>query len=86
MTWQYGLLSRLVKIYSFMKEIKVYIRVSYIVLLFVTTRNDNFIKEIKHVIRAFIAWCMDTGENRGKVCQNSRAGENTRLLHTKYIC
>ena len=33
-----------VKIYSFMKKIKVYICASYIVFLFVTTENTDFIK------------------------------------------
>ena len=33
-----------------------YIRASYIVFLFVKAKNNNFIKEIKHVIRSFIAW------------------------------
>ena len=47
---------QVVRIYSFMKEIKVYIRASYISFLFVKTENNNFIKEIKHVLRAFIAW------------------------------
>ena len=45
-----------VKIYSFMKKIKVYIRASYIVFLFVRTENNNFIKKIKRFLRAFIAW------------------------------
>ena len=31
------------------------VRASYIVFLFVKTENNNFIKEIKHVIRASIA-------------------------------
>ena len=29
---------------------------AYIVFLFVTTKNNNFLKEIRHVLRAFIAW------------------------------
>ena len=37
-----------VRIYSFMKEIKVQIRASYIVFLLANTEN-NFIKEITHV-------------------------------------
>ena len=45
---------QVLRIYSFMKEITVYIRASYIVFLFVKTKN-NFIKEIKHVLRAFMA-------------------------------
>ena len=45
---------QVVKIYSFMKEIKVSLRASYIIFLFVKTKN-NFIKEVKHVLRAFIA-------------------------------
>ena len=32
------------------------VRASYIVFLFVKTENYNFIKEIKYVFRAFIAW------------------------------
>ena len=43
-----------VRIYSFMKEIKVYTHASYIVSLFVKTENNNFIKEIKHALRALI--------------------------------
>ena len=31
------------------------VRASYIVFLFVNYENNNFIKEIKHVVRAFIA-------------------------------
>ena len=46
---------QVVRIYSFMKKIEVYICASYIVFLFVKTENTNFIKEIKHVLRAFIA-------------------------------
>ena len=54
---QYGwLFFQVVRIYSFMNEIKVCIRASYIVFLNVKTENINFIKEIKHVFRAFIAW------------------------------
>ena len=34
---------QVVRIYSFMKKIKVYIRASYIVFLFVKTENNNFI-------------------------------------------
>ena len=41
---------------SFMKEIKVWIRASYMVFLCVKTENNNFLKEIKHVICAIIAW------------------------------
>ena len=47
---------QVVKIYSFMKEIKVYIRALHIVFLFFKKKNNNFIKEIKHVVRASIAW------------------------------
>ena len=43
---------QVVRIYSFMKEIKVFIRASYIIFFYV----NNFIKEIKHVLRAFITW------------------------------
>ena len=46
---------QVVRICSFMKEIKVFIRASYIVFVFVKMENSN-IKEIKHVLRAFIAW------------------------------
>ena len=47
---------QVMRIYGFMKEIKVYIRDSYIVFLFVKTENDNFINEIEYVLRAFIVW------------------------------
>ena len=54
---QYGWLClQVVRIYSFVKEIKLYIRASYIFFLFVKTENNNFIKKIKHVISAFIDW------------------------------
>ena len=42
--------------YSFMKEITVYIHASYIVFFFVTMKTNDFIKEIKHVLRVFRAW------------------------------
>ena len=45
---------QVVRIYSLMKEIKVYIRALYIVFLVVKTENNNFKKEIKYVLRAFI--------------------------------
>ena len=44
------------RIYNFMEEIKLYKRASFIVVLFVKLETNNFIKEIKHVLRAFIAW------------------------------
>ena len=50
-----GLL-QVVRIYNFMKEMTLYSRASYIVFFFAKTENNNFIKEIKHVLRAFIAW------------------------------
>ena len=37
-----------------------------IVFLSVKTENNNFIKEIKHVVRVFYP-----GKNLGKVCENS---------------
>ena len=46
---------QVVRIYSFTKEIKFYTRASYIVFLFVKSEN-NFIKQIKYVLRDFIAW------------------------------
>ena len=55
MTWAICLAaSNVLRVNSFGNEIEVYICTSYIVFLFVTTKN-NFINEIKHVIRAFIA-------------------------------
>ena len=57
-----------------MKEIKLYIRASYIVFFFVKKKNDNLIKEIKHVLREFIAW-----RKPEKVCENFRAGKNPQL-------
>ena len=53
---KYGWLSLVVRNYSFMTEIKIYIRASYIVFLFTKTENNNFVKEIKHVLCAFLAW------------------------------
>ena len=47
---------QVVRIYSLMKEIKVYIRASYIISLFVKIKNNNFIKEIEHGLCTFIAW------------------------------
>ena len=47
---------QVVKIFSFMKKIKVYKRASYIAFLLVTTKINNFIKEIKDFLRAFTAW------------------------------
>ena len=46
---------QVVRIHSLMKEIKVYIPALYIVFLFVKMETNNFIKEIKHVLCAFIA-------------------------------
>ena len=55
--YQYGwLYFQVVRSYTFMKEINVYIRALHIVFLFVKTENYDFIREIKHVIRSFIAW------------------------------
>ena len=45
---------QVVIIYSFTKEIKLNIRASYIVFLLVKSKTNNFIKKIKHVLRAFI--------------------------------
>ena len=44
------------KNYCSMKELKIYIRPSCIVFLFAKTENNNFRKEMKHVLRVFIAW------------------------------
>ena len=43
------------RIYSFMRETKVFILPSYIAFLFVKMENNSFVKEIKHFLRAFIA-------------------------------
>ena len=63
-----------VRIYSFVDEIKVYLHASYIVFLFVKTENNIFKKEIKHVLRAFIAWW----KPQQSLWEFSRAGENLR--------
>ena len=47
---------QVVRIYSFMKEIKLYKRASYIDFLVVKSETNNFMKEIKHVLCAFITW------------------------------
>ena len=41
---------------TFVLSILVYIWASYIVFFFVKMENNNSIKEIKHVLLAFIAW------------------------------
>ena len=57
------------------------VRASYIVFLFVKTENNNFIKEIKHVLPP------KSVENLSKVCENSRAGKSLRLrLGFSLIC
>ena len=43
----------------------------YTVFLFVKIENSNFIKEIKHVLRAFVAWW--------KSCENFLTGKNSKL-------
>ena len=45
---------QVVRIYIFMKEIKVYIYTSHIVIFF-KTGNNNFINKIKYALYAFIA-------------------------------
>ena len=45
---------QVVRTYSFVKGIKLYIHASYIVVLFIKLEN-NFIKEIKRVLGTFIA-------------------------------
>ena len=57
-----------------MKESYVYIHASYIVFLIVKTENNNFIKKQNK-----LPVPSRPGENLGKVCENSWAGENPRL-------
>ena len=74
---------QVVRIYSFKKEIKVFISASYFVFLIVKKENNSFIKEIKHILRTFL----EPGENFRKVCEKSGAGENLRLrLGFSLIC
>ena len=47
---------QVVRIYNFMKEIKVYIRASYIVFLLLPTDEKKIIKVINHVLFVSIAW------------------------------
>ena len=47
---------QVMRIYNFVEEIKLYIHTSFIIFPLVLSENNNFIKEIKHVLRAFIAW------------------------------
>ena len=64
------------------KKWKFTLRASYIIFLFVKLENNDFIKEIKHALRAFIGWW-----KLGKVCENSRVCENPRLcLGFSLIC
>ena len=57
---------QVVRIYSYMKEIKLDTCAMYVVFFFVKTENNFIKKQIIHVLRGFIV----------KVCENSRAGEN----------
>ena len=52
----FEIILKFINISRFMKEIKIYTCDSYIVFLFVNNENYNFIKELKLVFRAFIAW------------------------------
>ena len=45
-----------VRIYRLMKEMKLYERALYIVFYLIKSETNNNIKEIKHVLSAFIAW------------------------------
>ena len=65
---------QVVRIYSFKKEIKVNLRASYIVFLFVKNEN-NFIKQPNMLSKP-----SQPGQKLDKICANSRAGENPRLL------
>ena len=47
---------KFVRIYNFLKEIKLNKRVSYNVFLFVSTENNSFRKKIQNVLRAYIVW------------------------------
>ena len=62
---------RVLRIYSFMKEIKLYKRVSYIVFLFVKTGNNSFIKKNKS--------CYPCLHSLVKTSAKFWAGENLRL-------
>ena len=42
--------------YSFIKKVKLNKSASYIVFFFDKLEKNYFVKEIKHVLRAFIAW------------------------------
>ena len=64
---------QVVRIYSFVKKIEVYVRVPYIVFLFVKTENHDSIKEVRHVLRTFITWWKLFEAN---VCEISGASEN----------
>mgnify|MGYP001794487453 CR=1 FL=1 len=47
---------QIVRIYGFVKDIKLYKRALYIVFLFVMSKNTNIVKEIKLVLRASLAF------------------------------
>ena len=46
---------QVVRIYSFMKEVKLFICALYTIFFLVKSEN-NFIEEVKHVLHASIAW------------------------------
>ena len=75
---------QVVRIYSFIKEIELYIRASYTVFLFVKLENDNFIKEIKHVLRAFIDWRKPRrtlGRIRKQIDENTLPDQSKRMYY-----
>ena len=43
-------------IFSFMKYIKLYIHALCTAFLFAESKNNNFVKEIQHILHAFISW------------------------------
>ena len=63
--------------------VKVYIRALYIVFLFVKMERNNAIKEIKHVLRAFIACLWRHGEHFSFVKCCSVYGSTTWTIWSK---
>ena len=60
------------------RKLSVHMHFVYIVFLFLKTEYDNFIKEVKHVLHAFIAWWKPRwmfGRIREQISENPRCSQ-----------
>ena len=81
---------QVLRIYSFMKEIKVYTRALYNVFLFAETENNNLIKEITYVLRAVIAGLVKTSAKFVRILQQLKAPGSSlicsQILTNVHLC